>query len=149
MSGFDTCKGWQCLVDWDSICLPKNLGGLGLSRLDIPNQCLLMKLTNNIINQYPVRWVYWCTSHQALDLVPAPLVLPTLEPFFTLPLICIMTLPNVLLEMERILPSGLIARLLPSLSPIPFSLFSPMSWRPTYLSMEFAVIILICAYAPV
>jgi hypothetical protein len=31
-----------------------------------------MKFTDKILNQFPVPWISWCTSHQAPDLVLVP-----------------------------------------------------------------------------
>ncbi|KAJ4765867.1 Ribonuclease H-like superfamily protein [Rhynchospora pubera] len=41
--GKKSCVGGQCLVNWDSCCLPKKNGGLGILNMHVQNDALLMK----------------------------------------------------------------------------------------------------------
>jgi hypothetical protein len=42
-------SGARCLVAWDLVCRPKEIGGLGIRRLEAQNSCLLVKLVHRLV----------------------------------------------------------------------------------------------------
>jgi hypothetical protein len=40
------------LTKWSNVCMPKDLGGLGILDLEIQNKCFLSKLLFCLINEY-------------------------------------------------------------------------------------------------
>ena len=65
-SGQDKVSGAQCLVAWDSVCLPKELGGLGLKNLATQKQCLLLKLIHRLHNPGASSWARWARQRICL-----------------------------------------------------------------------------------
>ncbi|GJS75909.1 RNA-directed DNA polymerase, eukaryota, reverse transcriptase zinc-binding domain protein [Tanacetum coccineum] len=49
-------------VSWDSICKPKELGGLGIKDLKLWNEVLLVKQLWNVISKKNTMWVKWVIS---------------------------------------------------------------------------------------
>ena len=52
----DSEKGC-CLKSWDSICTPKNVGGLGIKKISDMNKALVAKMTWNVVNNSDKMWV--------------------------------------------------------------------------------------------
>jgi hypothetical protein len=46
-----------CLVAWETACLPKNQGGLGIIDIEKQNDALLLKHLNSFYNQHDLPWV--------------------------------------------------------------------------------------------
>ena len=64
------------MVGWDKICMPKNHGGLGFTKLDGMNHELLMKLTWEVVSNSNKLWVKVFCSKYGLDPRNLPLSLP-------------------------------------------------------------------------
>ena len=47
----------DCLVKWDTICLPKKAGGLGVLDLRTQNRALLIKFLFKFFNKHDIPWV--------------------------------------------------------------------------------------------
>ncbi|GKD36878.1 RNA-directed DNA polymerase, eukaryota, reverse transcriptase zinc-binding domain protein [Tanacetum coccineum] len=60
---FPWCQGeltkGKAKVSWDSICKPKELGGLGIKDLNLWNEVLLVKQLWNVISKKNTLWVKW------------------------------------------------------------------------------------------
>ena len=52
----DSRKGC-CLKSWDSICTPKNVGGLGIKKIADMNQAFVTKMTWDVVNNSDKMWV--------------------------------------------------------------------------------------------
>jgi hypothetical protein len=46
-------------VAWEQVCVPKKEGGLGLKRLDVWNQAVMLKHIWNLFAQVGSLWVAW------------------------------------------------------------------------------------------
>lgn len=46
----DKANGAQCLIAWEQVRTPRNLGGLRLKNLHLQNQCMLLKLLHRLFN---------------------------------------------------------------------------------------------------
>uniref|UniRef100_A0A0E0D6M1 Uncharacterized protein n=1 Tax=Oryza meridionalis TaxID=40149 RepID=A0A0E0D6M1_9ORYZ len=57
-SGDDTCSGARCLVAWDSICVPKQYGGLGIKDIGRQNNSLLVKRLHHLYSS-DSSWARW------------------------------------------------------------------------------------------
>src|SRR4051812_30936771 len=59
-------KQAQSLVAWETVCKPKNKGGLGVRNLEIQNDALLLKYMDKFMNKVDIPWVYllWHTHYQ-------------------------------------------------------------------------------------
>ena len=53
----DVNRKGSCLVAWETACLPKNQGGLGIIDIEKQNDALLMKHLNSFYNQHDLPWV--------------------------------------------------------------------------------------------
>ncbi|GJV92190.1 RNA-directed DNA polymerase, eukaryota, reverse transcriptase zinc-binding domain protein [Tanacetum coccineum] len=66
LKGFLWCQGeltkGKAKVSWDSICKPKELGGLGIKDLKLWNEVLLVKQLWNVISKKNTLWVKWVIS---------------------------------------------------------------------------------------
>ncbi|KAJ3705176.1 hypothetical protein LUZ61_008881 [Rhynchospora tenuis] len=60
--GLDTCLGGHCLVNWDTCCLPKRCGGLGILHLKTQNEALLAKWLWKLLAEKPSVWA--ATVHE-------------------------------------------------------------------------------------
>lgn len=58
-TGKDKCRGGNCLVSWDKVCMLKKDGGLGIKRLDTKNACLMLKLLHRIFHPGSSSWGNW------------------------------------------------------------------------------------------
>lgn len=67
-AGEDTVSGARCLVAWDSVCMPKSVGGLGVKNIDKQNTALLVKRLHHLHTDHS-SWASWiCGEHLNLNL---------------------------------------------------------------------------------
>jgi hypothetical protein len=52
-------SGARCLVAWELVCRPKEIGGLGIRRLEAQNSCLLVKLVHRLHAATASPWARW------------------------------------------------------------------------------------------
>jgi hypothetical protein len=59
-------KQAQSLVAWETVCKPKDKGGLGIMNLEIQNDALLLKFMDKFMNKANIPWVdlVWHTYYQ-------------------------------------------------------------------------------------
>ena len=62
-NGNDECLGASCLVAWDTVCTPKEDGGLGIKDLKLHNICLLIKLIHRLHSATDSSWAVWVKEH--------------------------------------------------------------------------------------
>ena len=55
--GKDIEKKGKCLVKWETVCKPKEAGGLGIKSLRIQNNALMMKNLFKFMNRANIPWV--------------------------------------------------------------------------------------------
>jgi len=65
-TGSEHASGAHCLVAWEHVCVPKELGGLGLKNLSVQNQCLLLKLIHRLHHPGASSWARWARQHVCL-----------------------------------------------------------------------------------
>ena len=65
-TGEEHCHGSSCLVAWDDVCQPRELGGLGVKSLEEMNHCLLLKFVHKLHDPEPLPWKQWFISHSDL-----------------------------------------------------------------------------------
>jgi len=65
-TGSEHASGAHCLVAWEQVCVPKELGGLGLKNLSVQNQCLLLKLIHRLHHPGASSWARWARQHVCL-----------------------------------------------------------------------------------
>jgi hypothetical protein len=61
-AGDDHYSGAQCLVAWDSVCLSKPDGGIGVKNLRVQNVCLLLKFCYKTLHNPTTPWNIWITN---------------------------------------------------------------------------------------
>ncbi|GJX32724.1 RNA-directed DNA polymerase, eukaryota, reverse transcriptase zinc-binding domain protein [Tanacetum coccineum] len=66
LKGFLWCQGeltkGKAKVSWDSVCKPRDKGGLGIKNLQLWNEVILVKQLWNIISKKNTLWVKWVNS---------------------------------------------------------------------------------------
>jgi hypothetical protein len=55
----NTCRGGQCKVSWEDVCLPKDKGGLGVPDLITKNKSHLKKFLFKFHCSPPAPWIDW------------------------------------------------------------------------------------------
>ena len=65
-TGEEHCHGSSCLVAWDDVCQPRELGGLGVKSLEEMNHGLLLKFVHKLHDPEPLPWKQWFISHSDL-----------------------------------------------------------------------------------
>lgn len=55
-----------CLVTWNKVCDPKDLGGFGIRDLGVQNICLLLKLIHRLHCPQSSAWAQWIHSHASV-----------------------------------------------------------------------------------
>ncbi|GJW12946.1 zinc knuckle CX2CX4HX4C containing protein [Tanacetum coccineum] len=68
MRGFIWCQGnirkGKAKVIWDVVCLPKKEGGLGIRKLDVFNEALMISHIWSLLNQKESLWVRWIHAYK-------------------------------------------------------------------------------------
>ncbi|KAM3292613.1 hypothetical protein ACQJBY_036379 [Aegilops geniculata] len=54
---FGTMDAGPALISWDSVCKPKDQGGLGILDISVHNKALLMKFLHKFLNKVDTPWV--------------------------------------------------------------------------------------------
>lgn len=57
-TGEDVCSRARCLVAWDVVCSPKELGGIGVKNLKVQNEALLLKRLFSLFSSES-SWANW------------------------------------------------------------------------------------------
>jgi hypothetical protein len=62
-TGEETCHGGKCKVAWTDVCVPKNLGGLGILSIQSQNSTHLTKFLTKLHSDTSAPWADWFRRH--------------------------------------------------------------------------------------
>jgi hypothetical protein len=58
-TGDETFNGGNCKVAWEDVCIPEDLGGLGILSIESQNTALLTKFLTKLHSDTSVPWACW------------------------------------------------------------------------------------------